>query len=252
METITKLLNDFWLSDIESQVYETSLSMWIFASSTLTKKIKIPRSTARYTCESLVKKWFMNMQKRWNTQYFQAENPTKLFAIMYQEEEKLKQKKSKINTLVSTLQKSYNPNATLPKISIYEWIDGINKMFDLLVEKPTKLYSFGAGDYFLEKEPDLIENFRKKWMKAYKEVYIIRSKKYASLHTEEPAKIKTKYFKHIDELKVDIQITDDKMTITSLWETKPVGIIIKHKEIVEAFENIFNEFWQGLDEISHE
>jgi len=62
----------------------------------------------------------MKVFQKANTKYFQAENPTKLFAIMYQEEEKLKQKKQKLNNIVSDLQKLYNPNAKIPKITIYE------------------------------------------------------------------------------------------------------------------------------------
>ena len=196
MESIIQNLKDFWLTEIEAKIYETSISLWIFAASSLASMIKIPRSTTRYTCETLVQKWFMSVSKKWNTQFFQAENPTKLFSLMYQEEEKLKQKKLKVNELVSNLQKVYNPNAKMPKISIFEWVDGIEKMFDSLLEKPTKLYSFWAGDYFLEKAPNLIEKFRKKGIKTYKEVAIIRAKKYEPLHQNDSIKIKTKYLRN--------------------------------------------------------
>ena len=247
MNNTINYLQDFWLTELEAKVYEKSISLWNFAASNIANILKIPRSTARYTCETLVNKWFMQVNKKANTKYFLAENPTKLFAILYDEEEKLKQKKSKLNNIVTELQNIYNPKAKIPKITIYEWLDWIEKMFDNLVENQTTLYSFWAWDYFLQKEEEFIKKFRKKSIKSYDNVYIIRAPKYEKLHKNDVVKQKTKYFKHIEELKIDIQIVDDKMTITSLWEPTPIWILIKHKEIIDAFKQIFTEIWKKLD-----
>lgn len=244
---LSKYLCNFWLTSLESDIYEKSISVWLFPASEMARIIKIPRSTARYTCESLVQKGFLTMQEKWNTKYFLSENPTKLFAIINQEEEKLKEKKSQLHDAVKELQGLYNPLAKIPKITMYEGKDGIEKMYDELIQTPTDLYSFWAWDYFISKEKTLIESFRKKSQKTYKTIYVIRSPKYKDLHQNDTKKMNTRYFEGIDELKVDIQIVQDKMSIISLWEPKPIWIMIKHKEIVEAFENIFKEIWKKLD-----
>jgi len=243
MSTLTNNLIEFWLTKIEAEIYEISIVLWQFAASNIANILKIPRSTARYTCESLVNKWFMKVFQKANTKYFQAENPTKLFAIMYQEEEKLKQKKQKLNNIVSNLQKLYNPNAKIPKITIYEWIDGIEKMSDELLKDSNEMLSFWAGDYFLEKYPNIIETFRKKSKKQYKKVKILRAKKYEYLHQNDK-RSEHRYFNHIDELKIDIQITEDKISIISLDNSVPTGILIRHQDIVNGFKEIFKELWE--------
>ncbi|MDD5770044.1 MAG: helix-turn-helix domain-containing protein [Candidatus Gracilibacteria bacterium] len=247
MENITKHLLEFGLSELEASIYEKSVSLGLFASSNIANKLKIPRSTARYTCESLVKKGFMTQTLKGNTKYFKCENPTKLFSIIYNEEEKLKRKKNKVNELVSELQKSYNPNAKLPKITVYEGVEQIEKMFDTLADSPGILYTFGAGDYIKQKYEGMIKNFRNKAYKIFKEIMIFRSPKYAEIHKDDDRVLNTKYFKHIEELKVDIQIVDDKMTITCVEDPHPVAIMITHKEIINAFKEIFIETWKRVD-----
>lgn len=243
MEHLITHLQEFWLTDIEAHIYERSLGLWNFAASSIAHLLNIPRSTARYTCEWLVQKWFMKVFQKANTKYFQAENPTKLFAIMYQEEEKLKQRKQKLAKVVDDLQKNYHPNAKLPKITMYEWIDGIVKMSDELLKDSSEMLSFWAGDYFLEKYPDIVLAFRSKSKKQYKKVKIIRPKKYEKLHTNDN-RIENKYFKHIEELKIDIQITKEKLSIISLNNANPVGVLIQHQDIVNGFYEIFKELWE--------
>ncbi len=220
-----------------------ALSLGTFAASTLGMRLSLPRSTARYTCESLVRKGLMIETRKANTKLFAAENPTKLFSILHEQEAELIRKKEQLSVTVKELEQKYNPNAKLPKITFYEGIDGIGRMLDELLTHPTTLYSFGAGDYFLEKEPELILNFRKKAKHAYKKVFVMRSPKYRHLHEKDPLNYQTKYFQSLNELEVDFQITDDMLSITSIKQSIPVGILIKHKEIVNAFTQIFQELW---------
>lgn len=85
---------------------------------------------------------------------------------------------------------------------------------------PTTLCAFGAGDYILEKEPDIVKEFRSKSMKKYKTAMIIRSPKYRHLYQN--GKEKDRFFRYIDELKVDIQIADDTIAILSLEQSSPI------------------------------
>ena len=56
MENISKVLAEFGLSKLEAQTYEVAIALGTFPASTLGNRLGIPRSTARYTCESLVHK----------------------------------------------------------------------------------------------------------------------------------------------------------------------------------------------------
>ncbi len=61
--------------------------------------------------------------KKGNTKLFIAENPTKLFSIIYEQEADLIRKKERLSQVVSELEQRYNPQAKLPKITFYEGID---------------------------------------------------------------------------------------------------------------------------------
>ncbi len=243
MNHIQQFLQDLGLSELEGRIYHMALGIGTFAAASLSTRLHAPRSTLRYNCDLLVEKWLFTVAKKWNTKLYTAENPTKLYSFLYEEEENLKRKKEQLALTVKDLQQAYNPNAKLPQVTFYEWIDGIERMFEMLLSHPTEIFSFGAGDYFLAKEPRFIESFRKKAFKIYKEVYVLRPSKYQALHTNDPKNRHNRYFKHIEELKIDIQIIDDMITIASLEGFVPIGVAIKHAAIVEAFRQIFLELW---------
>ena len=186
----------------------------------------IPRSTARYSCETLVQKGLMIETKKANTKLFVAENPTKLFSLLHREEHTLMKKKEQLGTTIKELQQIYNPDAKVPKVTFYEGIDGVERMLDDLLKSPNThsraetLFAFGAGDYILSKEPEIVRKFRAKSMKKYKTALIIRAPKYQHLYAN--IKNQNHYFEHIDELKVDIQISEDTIAILSLEQISPI------------------------------
>lgn len=120
MKNILTFLKEFGLSELEARVYEIALGLGTFPASIIGNRLNIPRSTARYTCESLVHKGLMIETKKANTKLFVAENPTKLFALHNTEEERLIQRKEQLMTFVKELQQVYNPNAKLPRVTFYE------------------------------------------------------------------------------------------------------------------------------------
>ena len=164
--------------------------------------------------------------KKANTKLFVAENPTKLFSMFHAEETRLMRKKEQLGAAIKELQQVYNPDAKLPKVTFYEGIDGVERMLDDLLKSPkpntpqNTLCAFGAGDYIIEKEPEIVKEFRSKSMKKYKSAMIIRSPKYKHLYLN--GKGKDRFFRYIEELKVDIQIADDTIAILSLEQASPI------------------------------
>lgn len=120
MKNVSSFLSEFGLSDLEVQVYKISLGLGTFPVSILGNCLGIPRSTARYTCETLVRKGLMIESKRANTKLFIAENPNALFTMLNAEEERLLRKKEQLSATIKELQQIYNPNAKMPKVTFYE------------------------------------------------------------------------------------------------------------------------------------
>ncbi len=245
MNPIEQFLASIGLEPLESKLYITALSFGTVPASVLANKLEIPRSTARYTCEQLIRKKLMIETKRGNTKLFTAENPTKLASILYDEGMALKQKQNQLPLITSTLQKIYNPHTSIPDVTFYEGNDGVAKMLLDLSHMPGEIFTFSAGDYFATKSPELVKKFRQNaHQDMNRKIYVIRPKKYRELHEGKDKKcLYTQYFSHIDELKIDFQILEETISITSLSDNAPIGILIKHKEIAEEFQKIFKELW---------
>ena len=178
MNPIDQFLSSIGLEPLESKLYITALSFGTVPASVLANKLEIPRSTARYICEQLIRKKLMVETKKGNTKLFTTENPTKLASILYDEEMFLKQKQNQLPFVTKTLQKIYNPHTSIPDVTFYDGDDGVEKMLMDLSKEPGKVYTLSAGDYFHTKNPDLVKKFRQNAHKIDREVYVIRPPKY--------------------------------------------------------------------------
>ena len=155
-------LESLGLERVEAQVYETALSLGTVPASMIANRLGVPRSSARYTCERLIKKGLMIGAVQGSTKIYTVENPTKLYSLVIEQEEALEKKRDQLGPVVKDFQKLYNPYTTLPKVTFYEGMDGLDRLLGEMLEHPTNMVSFGAGDYLREKYPELITNFRKK------------------------------------------------------------------------------------------
>lgn len=155
MKSASAFLAELGLSTLEAEIYETALGLGTFPASVIANRLNIPRSTVRYTCESLVRKGLMIETKKANTKLFVAENPTKLFSMLNAEEERIVRKKEQLASTIKELREMYNPDAKIPKFAFYEGVDGMDRMLDDLLktpiqgEPPKTLYAFGATDYLV-------------------------------------------------------------------------------------------------------
>lgn len=130
MDEITKVLKSMWLSENEIKVYTTSLSIGQTTSSILWKKTWLTRSTARYTCQSLVSKKLMNSISKQDYYLFTAESPVKLKYILNKEISKIENKISQVNHIIPNLEKLILPHSSLPKVKYYQGVDGIIEIFE--------------------------------------------------------------------------------------------------------------------------
>ncbi len=242
MNEVVTFLKSLGLDDAEVRVYMESLALGTVAASNIANKLKIPRSTVRYICENLVKKKLMTVTKRGNTKLFTPDNPTKLASLLYDEEVKLQKKRTQLPHITQSLQKIYNPLTSLPDVTFYEWVEWVEKVFLETAKDPGDVFTFSGWDYIRQKKPELIDKFREKVEKVNKTAYVIRPNKYRVAYNWK-IKIQNRYFNSIDELKIDLQIHSDRVSIISMADDFPIWVVIRHKEIAEEFQKIFKELW---------
>jgi len=254
MEKIKELLKDLDLDKKEIDIYLTSIKIWTSPSSAISKITQIPKSTVRYSLESLTNKWLMNKSQKWNTTLFTPEHPIKLKNLLSIKKNKLENTKNKLDNIMWELTELYNPYTKLPKVTFYEWIDSVIKM---LIDNHAKIkdntYEFSAQSDLLKKYPREIQKYSDLHMKYRKnhKNYVIDSIEYK----DENDKLKKNYgnipIKYYPDknlnLKTHIQVDWDKIAIISNHWDEPLWIDIHHKEIAEDFKKIFKQIWKLLD-----
>ena len=95
-------------------MYLSLLPIGSAPASILGKRTKLPRSTARYICQQLVKKNLFFETQKGNTFIYTIESPEKLLFLIKKEEEELQRKKEKVAKTVEELKLMVNPNTIKP------------------------------------------------------------------------------------------------------------------------------------------
>jgi len=172
--------------------------------------------------------------------------PEKLYEVIERRREEANRLEHTLMESMHELQTLYNPHGNMPKVTFYEGVDAARDLLFAMVEEEGDLVSFGAGDYLHQVYPEIIDDFRRKAFTEYRNIRVLRSPKYAELHFKDPAHMETRYFSGIEELTVDIQVREDKMSILSIDKGAPMGVLIEHDDITRAFGQIFDELWGRL------
>lgn len=214
--------------------------------SVMSKMLGLARSSVKYHADELVQKGFASLSKRQGALWYTPMKPEKLYDLVERRREDANRLEHALIESMHELQALYNPHGNMPKVTFYEGVDGARDLLFAMVEEEGDLVSFGAGDYLLGKYPEMVEDFRRKAFTEYRRIRVIRSPKYKEAHYDDPAHMETRYFTAIDELTVDVQVREDKMSILSIDKGAPMGVLIEHEDITGAFRQIFDELWGRL------
>lgn len=134
MNAFHSALESLGLSQKEIDAYLLLLQMGTSAASILGRRLKIPPSTAQYTCQQLTKKGLVRMVQRSNTYLFSAEPPRKLMALVAEERSKIESKEKMVEEMVTELEKVMNPNPVMPKVRFFEGYEGVIDAYEELIE----------------------------------------------------------------------------------------------------------------------
>lgn len=244
------ILGKLGMNEKEIVIYKALLQIGTAPASMIARRTKMNRSTAQYTCQQLAEKGLLHMVQKNNTFIYTAEPPETLLSILERQRRKLDRQEHDLQQVVGSLKSLMQTKGTMPRVQFYEGVHELEKLVDRLPEERQEIFTFSAGDYLLQKIPEVVHRFRGKSKHNFLSKKIIRSPKYKDLHKEDPysSTVETRYFKSLEELTVDIQIVDDLVSIISAEQDSPVAILIQHKNIAENLKNIFLQVWEELEE----
>ncbi len=250
---IKETLEAIWLKNNESDTYLQAIKLWTVPASIIANKLNLPRTTIRYACESLVKKWLFIQSVKWNTKYFTAEHPNKIKNLLQIEKNKIEAKENRLNNIMSQITQMYSPYTKISKVTFYEWEEWLKKVLFKSLESKETIDSY----IDIDKLKIYSENIDDEYVKKRKELKIKKRTIYSdSLHSKEsiPEIIrnsKDNPVKFLNANKYNLFISfmayDNKVSYITLEENNIIWVIIENKEIYNFHKNIFQFMWDNLD-----
>lgn len=125
MQHIRPILESLGLNPKETELYLLLLQIGTAPASALARRMRIPSSTAQYTCQQLLKKGLIRMIQKRNLYLFSAESPKKLLSLVDHQRETLDEKEKSVTKIINELEDLINPDSVLPKVKFFEGRDGV-------------------------------------------------------------------------------------------------------------------------------
>lgn len=232
-----EVLQEIGFSQAEAKVYLTLLRSGPVKVGHIIEKSGLQSSTIHNTLHSLIDKGYVTYFLKGKIKIYQAVNP-KLVLELYKEKEK------KFKNLLPKLELMEDNSKNKQKAEIFEGINGIMAMLNILIENSKKgdIYYFFALD--VEGSNDIIQKF----FQNYDQKRRIKGLKVRGL-AEKKLKDLFSNRKYIEMRYVDfpipsnISICNNKMVLFQ-WGDKPSGILIESKQIIDSQINLFNQLWK--------
>lgn len=242
-------LEQFGLNPTEVKVYLALLPLGTVPASTLGRRLQIPRSTAKYTCEQLAQKGLIISSNKNNTTLYAARNPSHLQNLIEKQREQLEEKQSQLNEVVNELTGLFQQSEVLPKVSYFEGADNVIRMFeDVLKENKTLYGALYINDevdtrilHYIEKVyiPARIKMGFQSWMIFNDDE---RTQKYETDHEEMNRVI---LYVPKDEFPFEIcfHIYGEKIAFYYSTKNMSMGVIIEDARIQKMHFSLFKMAW---------
>lgn len=244
-QQLTDVLHGIGLSENESQVYLTSLSLGPTTILKIAKSSQIRRTTVYSVVETLKTKGLMHIKPAGLKQLYVAEHPDRLENI-------INDKKRSLEKLLPEFTALYNLKGGESTVKYYEGLNAIKNIYETILDplKPGDDYLV-IGDvekFFLDNDKKYFEDFLEKRIKS-------RVKARLLVTNSEKARYMKQYEKNMNhevkilpessKLSVDTMIVPGKVTIFNMEE--PISAIsLENKAMVEMHKELFEIIWRSI------
>ncbi len=229
----TQELKEAGLTENESKTYLALIDLGPSHAGQIARKIGMHRRTVYDTTEMLIEKGLIGYILKNNRKLFQATNPNRILEI-------IKEKQNLLDPLVLSLLEKYNKTKEKEETNFYKGKEGLKTVFeDQLSAK--EILILGASPKAYE-----ILQFYFKWYDKARKEKKIKARIIATDKNIKRTNIPLSDIKYLPQKysnPVAVNIYNDKTAII-LWAAEPVAIVIKNKEIAQAYRTYFELMWK--------
>jgi len=246
-----KELEKIGLTNGEIKVYEALLELGETTKTKLAKKSEVSPSKIYDVTNRLIRKGIISSVRKKGVLHFKAANPNRLKDFIKNKEEEINQEKQIVSNMLPMLMAKYQRNEEDIDIDVFYGWDGLKTAFLTLensMGKKDVSYVFGASVGLAPKQGDIF------W-KQHQARVEKRGFKVKIIFNEDMRKgrvLRHEYYDNhpLHKLRYLHQETMNELYIYKnhilifISLKKPVGILIKNKETVNAYKKFFETMWK--------
>ena len=236
-------LKQVGLNEKEAKIYLSLLKKKFATASDISKSAGILRQTTYDILDSLKRRGLISTIKKGKKSYFIPTNPSIL-------KQKHEEKTILINRIMPELEKVYKSVSHVPRVEVFEGIEGIKVIHEDLLKTKQPILEYGNASSYLELIAlYFLENYVQKRRSLKIPLKLITEKsfyKFPTAVTNKKDLRRTKYHPLMEKIKIIKYIYKDKVAAIS-FEDNPIGVVIKDKEICNAERQFFEYLWQNSE-----
>ncbi|MBI2148350.1 helix-turn-helix domain-containing protein [Candidatus Woesearchaeota archaeon] len=127
------IMQKLGLTETEAKVYLELLKLGSTTTGPLVKKSELHRATVYDILKRLMEKGLVNYITKQKTRYFQATNPNRFLDFVFEEEQKLKQKKQSTEDLVKELEKIKESALSKQEAHIFVGKKAVKSIYEMVL-----------------------------------------------------------------------------------------------------------------------
>jgi HTH-type transcriptional regulator, sugar sensing transcriptional regulator len=241
---LEKLLMQLGLEEKEAKIYLACLHLGKASVFHIAKESQLKRTTAYFVLNNLNIKGLINISKTKKSALYQAVSPKELLR-------QIEFRKKNLEENLPELMNVYKDHPDKPEVKILEGEAGLEQIYREAIEvslKGKEILIYGKVDHFEKEYKKIFELWRKEIKeKKCSAREIIEDSQFAREYARRLSNVRNK--KHNIKLtkssifKCDNVIFDDKLAIISIGKNTFVTVI-KSKDIVETYRNVFDLMWK--------
>lgn len=236
---LTRTLQNIGLSEKESKIYLSLLTLKEALPGVLAKKSGVKRPTAYLVLEQLLKKGLVSQVKKGRYFYFQPVNPHSLLEDQYRRFHDLEKSLPELLSL-------HKQMSVQPQVSFFQGEEGLMRIMEDTLKASTELLCWADVPLSVRSQSLPTDYFKKQYIpkKIQRKLWLrgIFSYDRAALEYKKRGKEELREVYLISKadfpFKNEINIYDDKVAIIS--HPDQMGVIIQNQNIADTQRSIFN------------
>jgi len=230
-----EVLREIGLSETESKVYLSLLTLGSALAGEITKHSGINRTNVYDALDRLIEKGLASYIISNGKKIFEPTDPKRLTEL-------LDEKKELLDNVMPNLEKRFKESKPKEEAIIYSGKKGIKSIFEAVLREGKPMYAYGGQSLFSEMFPI----YQKQWHKKRR----LRQIKLKMLFSEnvkskkrDSSLFQFRFLPKEYNFPSVVFVYGDKVA-TIIWQENPIAVLIKSKEVAETHMNFFDMLWK--------